>query len=212
MRTLLLLSGALLLGLGLACGGGAESSSPAVRPAATGFTYSDPGGTGWRLVRNPASTRTRLILDLHGPAGLMTRGAAFNLRAPEGVRFATFPDGQGVQDGGVYELLNSTGAPDPLEPKLMLAALKPGNVLTVGLFQKDRRVTAKDAGASLFSIVLEFDGTAGVHAGQGLRLEVLKARYMGEDIGGADFEGTYAKAAKAHTESFSLAVGTLIAQ
>lgn len=213
MRTLLLsLSGALLLSLGLACGGGADATGVPAQAPATGFTYTDPAGGGWRLVRNPASSRTRLVLDLVGPQGLMTRGAAFNLRAPEGVRFAPFADGQGVQAGGVYELLNTTGSGDPLEPKLMLAALKPGNVLTVGLFQKDRRASAKDSGAALFSIALEFDRTAGIHAGQGLRLEVLKAAYMGEDIGGSDFAATYEKAAKAHTEPFTLAVGTLLAQ
>lgn len=212
MRTLLSLLGAgLLLGLGLACGGGADAP-PASTPAASGFTYTDPAAGGWRLVRNPTSTPTRLVLDLVGPAGLKSRGAAFNLQAPVGVRFGRFADGSGVQDGGVYELLSKDTTGDPLEPKLMTAGLKPGNVLTVGLFQKDRRLEAKDSGAPLFRIALEFDPAAKIAAGAQLPLVVLKARCIAEDIGAFNVNPTLEMAAKAHAQDFSLAVGRLRAE
>ena len=214
MRTLFSLIGAgLLLGLGLGCGGGAAATTTAAPPAAaTGFTYTDPTGTGWRLVRNPASTRTRLVLDLVGPSGLMTRGAAFNLRAPQGIRFGRFADGLGVEDAGVYELLNQDTTGDPLEPVLKGAGVKAGNVLTVGLFQKDRRLSAKDSGGPLFRVALEFDATAKVNAGGVLPLTALKARYIAEDIGAFSVNPTVEMAAKAHTQDFSLAVGTLRAE
>lgn len=210
---LLLLAG-LALGLTLGCGGGRTSPAAAAPapPAATGFAYTDPAGTGWRLVRHGSSTATRLVLELVGPAGLRTRGAGFNLRGPEGVRFGRFADGAGVEDTGVYELLNQDPSGDPLEPKLLAAGVKPGGVLTVGIFQKDRRLTAKDSGTALCRVVLEFDPGARVPTGTELPLAVLKARYIPEDLGAFSVHPTLEMAAKAHTRDFPLALGTLRAQ
>src|SRR5438046_6149298 len=87
---------------------------------------------------------------------------------------------------------------DPLEPVLLAGGVKPGNLLTVGAFQKDRRADAKESGVPLFQIALEFDGTAGLQSGAELPLQVTRSRYMAEDIGAFSAVPTYEQIAKAH--------------
>jgi hypothetical protein len=197
-----------LLAAGLLAGcGGSSPSGPA-----TGLSYTDPTGSGWRLVRDPASTSTRLVLDLVGPADLKTRGAAFNLVAPAAVHFLRFDStGFPVEPGTVYELLNTQpyGLPDPLEPRLVAGAVKQGNLLTVGAFQKDRRATAKPSGATLFRIALELDPAAAAAKGTALTLQVVKARYMAEDIGAFDVNPTVEMSQKAKLYDMTIAVGAL---
>jgi hypothetical protein len=189
---------------------GCGSSSPS--GPATGLTYTDPTGSGWRLVRDPASTSTRLVLDLVGPADPKTRGAAFNLIAPPAVHFLRFDStGFPVEPGTVYELLNTQpyGAPDPLEPRLVAGAVKPGNLLTVGVFQKDRRATAKPSGAPLFRIALELDPSAAAAKGTAITLQVVKARYMAEDIGAFSVSPTVEMSKKARLYDMPIDVGAL---
>ena len=220
MRRLTILFSSFLLALGLACGGGSsqhDSATPS--PKAGGLAYTDPTSTGWRLVKDPASTPSRLLLNLVGPAGLKTRGAGFNLRAAGAVRFGHFAEtGFPVKDLGVYELLNTdprdpfTGdplPPDPLEPKLLAGGVKAGNLLTVGVFQKDRRATAKDSGHPLFQIAVEFDATAHLLSGDALSLAVVKARHQGEDVGAFSVNPTREMARKAVLVDMGVAVGTL---
>lgn len=214
MRKPLLFFTGLLISLALACGGGSNSAPSAPPPAtATGLAYTDPSGTGWRLLKDPASTPTRLILDLVGPSGLKTRGTGFNLVAPASIHFGRFDEtGFPLRDGGVYDLLNTDPTGDPLEPALLAGGVKPGNLLTVAVFQKDRRATAKDSGSVLFQIAFDFDPTAGLHAGDRLPLAVLKAKYMAEDIGAFSVNPTYEMIAKAHLVDMDLAVGSLSAK
>lgn len=192
-----------------ACGGGST-------PRATGLSYQDPTGAGWRLVQAPGSTPERLLLDLVGPAGLPSRGAGFNLRAPAAVRFRAFEEtGFPVRDHGVWALLNSQpegGVNDPLEPRLLAGGVKPGNLLTVGVFQKDRRLPPKESGQPLLQIALELDPAAGAAPGAVLTLTVEKARHMAEDVGPFSVEPTYAMAAKAHLVDMPIAVGALVAR
>ena len=205
-RSRLTVAAILALGLLAACGG---SSSPG---QATRLDYEDPASTGWRLVRDPASPPGRLLLALVGPVNLLSRGAAFNLVAPPGVRFRRFEStGFPVEPGAVYELLNTRpfGAPDPLEPKLVAGGVKPGNLLTVGVFQKDRRATAKPSGAPLFRIALELDGSAGLAAGTDLPLRVVKAGYVAEDIGAFSPYPNAELAAKGHITRMTVDVGAL---
>ena len=212
-KSLLLLTG-LLLGFAFACGGGSHSAPATAGPTqATGLAYTDPSGTGWRLVKDPVSTPDHLVLNLVGPSGLKSRGAGFNLMAPAGVRFRRFDEtGFPLRDGGVYTLLDTDPTGDPLEPVLLAGGVKSGNMLTVAVFQKDRRATAKDSGSTLFQIGLDFDSTAGLHAGESLLLTVVKAKYMAEDIGTFSPYPTYEMIAKAHLVDMDLAVGSLSAQ
>jgi hypothetical protein len=196
-----------LVAAGLLGGCSSSSSTPATR-----LLYRDPAGTGWRLVQSPASTPSRLVLDLVGPAGLKSRGAGFNLVGPSGVRFARFDSTSfPVEPGAVYELLNTApfGAADPLEPKLVAGAVKPGNLLTVGVFQKDRRASAKDSAAPLFHIALEFDPAVPVQRGEVLPLQVVKTGYVAEDIGEFSVDPTVEMAKKDHLKRMTIAVGEL---
>lgn len=219
MRKLGLLISGLLLSFVLACGGGHTSSSSA-SPAvpAKGLAYTDPSETGWRLVKDASSTSTRLVLDLIGPSGTLSRGVGFNLQAPVGVHFGTFAEtGVPINDTGVYELL-SQDPTYPLEPKLLAGGVKAGNLLTVGIFQKDRRLSAKDSGSALCQVALELDTSGNLQEGDALPLSVPKAKFMAGDIGAPGIGGWandaefYDAQAKAHLIPITIAVGTLVAR
>jgi hypothetical protein len=188
------------------------SSGVTIYPV-TGLDYVDPAGTGWRLVKDASSTSTRVVLNLVGPAGLNSRGAGFNLRAPATVRFGAFAEtGQPNKAGGVYELKRYVvPTNDPLEPVLVAGGVKPGNLLTVATFQKDRRASAKDSGAMLFQIAIEFDPAAGLRAGDPVPLSVVKAKYMPQDIGVYNATPTAEMKAKAVLLDMSIALGALTA-
>lgn len=220
MRKLGLLLPGLLLSILLACGGSHTAPPPAPPPGpAQGFAYTDPTGTGWRLVKDPASTPTRLLLNLVGPSGLKTRGVGFNLKAPAAVRFGDYtPTHWPIKDLGIYELWNTDPYPydgsvlpgsDPLEPKLLAGGVKSGNVLTVGIFQKDRRATAKDSGLPLCQIALEFDAAANLSIGDSVPLTVTKAKFMAEDIGAFAVSPTLEMVQKAVLQDMTISVGAL---
>lgn len=239
MRKLSVLALALIVGLAVACGGGSSTSSTTTTTvasgavqspstAATGLVYTDPTSTGWRLVKDSASTPNRLLLNLVGPSGLMTRGVAFNLQAPATVKFGAFHVvlGDGVhttdfpiKDLGVYQLLNmdgglgwypyTPGVHHPLEPYFCAGGVKKGNLLTVGIFQKDRRWEAKDSGQPLCQIAIEFDPTAKLSAGDALPLTITKAKYMAQDIGAFAVSPTLEMIQKAHLVDAQIALGSL---
>ncbi len=211
----LLLPACLLLGLLTACGGGSNTTPAPAPTQVSTLAYTDPTGSGWRLVKDGTSTPTRLVLNLVGPAGLTCRGVGFNLKGADGVSFASFDGAWYARDKGVFELKNV--APDPQsppptpEPVLFAAGVKPGNLLTVGIFQKDRRATAKNANQALVQIALGLDAVkaAGLTSGDVLTLAVTKARMMPEDIGDYATDSAMALTLKAQLTDIQLAVGTL---
>jgi hypothetical protein len=202
--------------LALACGSSTSVAPPPPPPPqaalATGLDYIDPTSAGWRLVRDPSSTSTKLLLNLVGPSGLMTRGAGFNLHAPAAVKFIYFSETNfPLRDLGVYELHNSAprGGPDPLEPVLLAGAVQKNNKLTVAEFQKDRRVNAKDSGVPLFQIALQLDPSVQARVGDDLSLTVTKSQFMADDIGAFNVNPTVEMVEKGHLQNMVLAVGSL---
>jgi hypothetical protein len=200
MRTSLL---SVLAALALAGCSSSSNSTP------TQLTYTDPSPTGWRLVKDPASTPSRLVLALVGPAGTQARGVGFNLQAGTTVRWSTFDSGLPIQDTGVFELKNTQPdpnlPPDPYEEVLLDGGVMDGNILTVGIFQKDRRASAKDATAPLLRIALEIDakGQSGT-----IPLEMKKAKLLPADIGGYNDDPALVMS-KSRLDKVVIAVGTL---
>jgi len=209
-RSLSLLLSGLVLTLSLACGGGSSSPSTAApAAAATGLAYTDPTSTGWRLVKDASSTSTRLVLNLVGPSGLKTRGVGFNLQAPSTVKFGAFANGLAINDTGVYQLLSMAQA-DPNEPVALVGGVKSGNLLTAGIFQKDRAQVAQDSGVALCQIAIGFDATKGLSVGDKLPLQVTKAKAIPEDIGTVS-DDLFTLDKKMKMADITIALGTLSA-
>jgi len=204
MNTKLLTTLALLSALS-GCGGGdstppapapvpAPSPAPVATPTRLGYT--DPTSSGWRLVKDAASTPTRLVLDLVGPAGTPTRGVGFNLKRGMGLAFGKFDNGGYAHDMGVFQLKGTNSnfesyAGTEADPVLFVSApLKSGDVLSTGIFQKDRSNGAKDSGAPLVQVVVtladftKVDPAAVAAAADPYGLHVTKARIIPADIGG----------------------------
>jgi hypothetical protein len=157
---------------------------PPPAPLATSLEYTDPASdSGWRLVKDPSSTTTRLVLNLVGPAGVKTRGVGFNLQGVSGVKFGVFANGLPLQDTGVYQLSSVANLAN--EPVALMGGLKKGNLLTVGIYQKDRARTAKDSDVALVQVALELDAAAQLRVGQTLTVSAPKAAFIPEDIGSA---------------------------
>jgi hypothetical protein len=193
--------------LAFACG----SSSNPVKPAvpATGLDYQDPAHTGWRFERHPTSTVNHLVLELHGPAGEMTRGVGLNLQGSSGVRFGAFPSGLPVENGEAYTL-RAADSLDPNEPVAMTGGVLPGNVLSVGVYQKDRNWPARDSGAALLRVIVDFDGSANLAPGTPITLSVVKAKTIPGDIGSViDDPSVLLK--KLRMKDVTIAVGKVLA-
>jgi len=211
IRNLSLIVSSLVLTMSLACGGGSNSTASAPAPAApaTGLTYTDPTGTGWRLMKDASTTATRVVLNLVGPSGLKTRGVGFNLQAPSTVKFGAFSNGLAINDGGVYQLLSAAQA-DPNEPIALVGGVKSGNILTAGIFQKDRAQSAQDSGATLCQIAFAFDATKDLHVGDKLPLQITKAKVIPEDIGNVT-DDLFTLDKKMKMADITIAIGSLSA-
>ena len=180
-----------LLGLLGACGGG-STAPQTTATTSSGLDYTNPTGTGWRLMKDATSTPTRLILNLVGPAGAQGRGVGFNLRADKLVKFGRFANGSYIKDLGVFQLTNKIGAITiygELATKdvgtLVGGVKEGGRVLTVGAFQKDRRWPAQALDQALFQVAIDLDPTlAGAQSpGTAIPLTFLRARSIPAYIG-----------------------------
>ena len=106
----LALPGILALAALLACGGGGGGvAGPIPSPSpvyATTLSYTDPGGTGFRLVKNASlSTAGKLVLDLTGPADQGGQGVAFILTTDiTKVAWTPPPSAQGLVENLAFNL------------------------------------------------------------------------------------------------------------
>jgi len=68
-----------LLTVWIGCGGGSSSSAPGtLPPPAPSLSYTDPPSSGgYRLVKDAASTPSKLVLNLMGPSGQSGKGIGF---------------------------------------------------------------------------------------------------------------------------------------
>jgi hypothetical protein len=209
------------------CGGGGDSTPPAAPPpppvvAPTHLSYSDPTSTGWRLVKDATSTDTRIVLNLVGPAGTQTRGVGFNLRKGMGLAFGKFGSAY-AHDTGVLQLKGTNSnfesfAGTDADPVLFVSApLKSGDVLSTGIFQKDRTNGPKDSAAPLVQVAVTLGdfsklNLATVNASADpYGLHVIKARIVPADIGGMDFQLTAEVISKAKMQDITVDTGTLTA-
>ena len=203
---LVLATTGLALPMCMGCGGGSSAASSSA--PARSLVYTNPATTGWALVKDASSTTNRLVLNVVGPAGLKTRGVGFNIQAPQGLVFDTFANGLPINDTGVYELQSAT--PNPGDPVALTGALKPGNLLTVGIYQKRLEKTSKDSSQALCQIALKLDPAAKVMSGQTFRLTVPKAKVISDDIGAAT-DSLFVLSQKLRMKAISLTVGTVTA-
>jgi hypothetical protein len=224
MNSKLVLSFALAATLA-ACGGDGNSTPPAPPPPAvapTHLTYTDPTSTGWRLVKDASSTDTRIVLNLVGPAGTQTRGVGFNLKKGMGLAFGKFGSAY-AHDTGVFQLKGTNSnfesfAGTDADPVLFVSApLKSGDVLSTGIFQKDRTNVPKDSVAPLVQVAVTLGdlsklNLATVNASTDpYGLHVVKARIVPADIGGMDFQLTAEVISKARMQDITVDTGTLTA-
>jgi len=141
----------LVLALLSACGGG----STAPHAPASSLSYQDPTATGYRLLRNAASTPTHLVLDLVGPSGATAKGVALFLEADPARATWVHPTGATgtvVAPGAVFPL---GAAPQMLKDRVE------GGVLQVGLFQKGGAATVLGS-APILTLALDLKASASV--------------------------------------------------
>ena len=211
-----------------ACGGGSGDSAPPATPVApkaapTSLSYTDPTSSGWRLVKDASSTPTRLVLDLVGPAGTQTRGVGFNLKRGMGLAFSPFANGANAADTGVFQLKGTNSnwesfAGTDADPVLFASApLKSGDVLSTGIFQKDRTNAPKDSTAPLVQVAVtladftKVDFAAVSAATDPFGLHVIKARIVPADIGGMNFSLTTDVLKKAKMVDVTVDAGVIAA-
>ena len=132
----------------LACGGGG-GNKPAPVVYATKLDYTDPSGTGYRLVKASVSTDTKLVLELRGPASEMGRGVTFSLTSD--ATKAAFVKVDQTEREYAQNMAFNLGEGDY---KLFKSVLD-GNALRVSVAQKGSDFPAKSLDNALVRIALE---------------------------------------------------------
>lgn len=167
-----------LLVLTLACGGGSQSSSP----EAPSLVYTDPSGSGWRLVRNTSSTSGHLVLDLLGPAGTKARGVGLELTL--GGTQATWAKVASSDTQYAHNVLFDLGTDASLQPFRGKAAQ---GDLKVGLYQKG---TAIALDGPILSLAIDLKAGSAAGTAVPLALTVAKANCLAEGDQIVDLKGS----------------------
>jgi hypothetical protein len=162
---LLSISAALSLAALLACGGGGSSSTPTPAPTATGLAYVDPSTGAYKLVKNPASSGSHLILDLQGPSSGTAMGISLALSADAAK--VTWVD---VPVGGTTTTLMKNGTQFDLGSGTpILKAKVRGNTLQATAAQKNPTPAASLDGI-LLQVALELKSGLGLTPGTTITL------------------------------------------
>ena len=151
-----------------------KATATATVPVAQGGDYTDPTGSGWKLVKNTsASSGNHLVLDLVGPAGGSGRGVDLTLSVnPEHATWAKMaPSDTEYVTNRLFEL----GA----APRLIKGGAKAGT-LSVGVFQKGTTVPATSYSGALVSVALDVKLDPSTPAGTRIPLSVIKAHALPE--------------------------------
>lgn len=161
------------------------------------------------------------MLDLVGPSGLQTRGVGFNLEKGMGLAFGRFPSGAYALDTHLFQLMGTNTnfesfAGTAADPVLFVSApLKSGDVLSTGIFQKDRTNVPKDSAAPLVQVAVTLGDFSRLHlatvnaSSDPYGLHVVKARLVPADIGGLDSNLNADVIAKAKMQDITVDTGVL---
>ena len=168
----ILMAGALLSLAACGGGGGGGTSPQPSQPAkAAGLVYTDPAGSGFRLIRDAGSTNTKLILRLVGPAASTGRGVAFTFMVDPAladlVKVAD-ADPEFVQNGEAFVLGDA--------PRF-LKGIKQNGTLRVTVSQKGQG-SARALDAALLKVAIQFKAAAGLSAGTAIPISVTEGEYL----------------------------------
>lgn len=153
----------------LACGG--ASAGKAVAPAPT-LSYSNPTGSGWRLVKAADSTATHLVLELKAPAA--ARGLGFGLKLSLDERQAQWAKVAATNASFVANVAYDLGSNAPA--RLCLGLVRGGDLLT-GVYQEGLANPVTYTGP-VVRVAVDFKPGTGVSAGTVIPLLVTKANHV----------------------------------
>ena len=144
--------GALALAGCLACGGSSASTGPK-STVATGLVYTAPTSQGYRLVADPASTATNLVLNLLGPTGEATQGVIFKVSCDGTKATWVAPAGSATLARPGTALNLGTGLP-------LLQSSASGQELQAALFQKGGTAATTLGASPILSVALSLKAGA----------------------------------------------------
>lgn len=161
----------------LACGGGGGGSSAPPPPPPPKWTYTDPAGSSYRLLRNASlSTDSYLVLNVVGPTGVQGRGVSFSLTVDNAKATWVKPESSDA-DLVAPATFDLGSAPQILKVKLV------GNELQVAFGQKGSGVSAKPLDGTLARVALEIKpGANGSVSLTASKAQVLPASGAPQDI------------------------------
>jgi len=171
----------------LACGGGGDK-----KPVpATKLEYTDPAGTGYRFVKSSASTPTKLVLELKGPASGTGRGVSFSVTSD-----ATKVSFVKVESSDPEYAQNEAFDLGTGEYKLFKGVVD-GNSLKVSVAQKGTAASDKPLGGTLVRIALEMKTSANMPQNTTIPFTASDARELPSSGG---------------SQPIAIAYGTLVAK